>query len=97
MIDNSTFCHDSLPPKSCNEIGRTGGCTFNGRSLEGASPVISWTTLSTAGLHVRPPQKPIPALVRHFNSLALQLNFSAVSSNSFKETSSQRQMTKSCI
>src|SRR5699024_12466037 len=54
-------------------------------------------TLSTAGRHVRPPQKPIPALVLNFNSRAEQLYFFAASSNSFKLTSTQRQMVTSFI
>src|SRR5699024_4887323 len=91
------FAYLSLdsPPKPDSEIGLTGGATLSGTASVGSSPVISVNTLSTAGRQVRPPQNPMPARVRSFNSRAEQSYFSAVSSNSFRDTSSHRQTTKS--
>src|SRR5699024_7343604 len=86
-----------IPPKLVNDKGLTGGATFKGIASVGCSFVMLVNTLSTAGRHVRPPQKPIPALVLNFNSRAEQLYFFAASSKSFKLTSSQRQMITSFI
>src|SRR5699024_6968517 len=86
-----SFCHLISPPRLCKETGLTGGATFNLSASVGFSFVILLNTLSTAGLQVRPPQISIPALVLNFNSLAVQLYFSAVFSKSFNETSSHRQ------
>src|SRR5699024_1043347 len=87
----------AAPPKSDKDKGRTGGATFSGIASVGFSFVKSVSTLSTAGRHVRPPQNPIPALVRNLSSRAEHLYSLAVSFRSSKETSSQRQMIKSRI
>src|SRR5699024_5217980 len=87
----------SAPPKSNKDIGLTGGATFKGMAFGGSSFFKSINTLSTAGRHVRPPQKPIPARVRNFNSRAEQSYFFAVSFKSDKVTSSHRHIIKSCM
>src|SRR5699024_4590431 len=86
-----SFCHLISPPRLCKETGLTGEATFNGTASVGFSFVNLLTTVSTAGLHVRPPLIPFSALVRNFHSLAVQLYFSAVFSKSFNDTSSHRQ------
>src|SRR5699024_2202579 len=86
-----SFCHLISPPRLCKETGLTGGATFNGTASVGFSFVKCLNTLFTAGLQVRPTHIPITSLLLDFNSLAVQLYFSAVFSKSFNETSSHRQ------
>src|SRR5699024_11966988 len=56
-----------------------------------SSPVTLCAHLSTTVLHVLPPQYPIAALVRSFNSRAEHLCLAAVSLSSLNVTPSHRQ------
>src|SRR5690625_1475266 len=99
VLDGARYVYlsSATPPSFERTIGLTGGATFNGIASVGFSFVASIKTLSTAGRHVRPPQIPMPARVRNFNSRAEHLYFLAVSCKSPSVTSSQRHIMISVI